>query len=283
MSNERILEPIIDKLKLGLVDYLNALPIYYAILKGEFQLPCDIVKATPVILNQKIARGELDISLVSSFEYAQRSQRYYLLPQLSISADGPVRSIYLFTQTPLKSLKGNIYLTPNSYTSIHLVRYLLRKQNVGYIYDRKKASGDLCGEMLIGDEAIHKYHKHRFPYAYDLSQLWKEETGLPFVFAVWVVRREVFEKNPELVRQICGTLIQSRRKADELYHQMAGDHYRELFPTIDDCLSYLKNLRYDFSSSFQEGFLFFQKCCYELGFQERVSPLEFIELKADEK
>ena len=263
-------------LRLGVVNYLNALPVHYSIIKGLFHLPCELVYGTPVELNQKISKGDIDISLVSSFEYALHSSQYYVFPQLSISADGPVRSIYLFTKSPLESLEGRIYLTSHSHTSLHLVQYLLKEHNTTYIFGERPDVSEIDGEMLIGDEAIRCFYNPRFPHVYDLSELWKQRTGLPFVFAVWIVRREIFEKYSDTVREICQTLGDSRDTGKTAYQQMAQEYYQGVFPKVEDCVRYLTNLRYDLTPLFQEGFLRFQECCLEMGFLEKVSPLEFV-------
>ncbi|MGK5093604.1 menaquinone biosynthesis protein [Deltaproteobacteria bacterium TL4] len=266
-------------LKLGIVDYLNALPVYYDLLSGRAHLPCELVRGTPAALNLKIAAGELDVSNVSSFEYAQHFEHYYLLPHLSISADGPIRSIYLFCQTPLAQLEGTLYLTAHSQTSIHLLQYLLKDHPVTYLKGcRPETMGTLQGELLIGDEAIKSFYKPRFPQVYDLSFLWKEQTQLPFVFAVWVVRREVFDQRPEEVRHLCRTLIHSRESATSQYHKIAENYALGVFPTIEEGVRYMKNLCYDLTPPLMEGFLHFQKCCQELGFLEKVAPLHFIAL-----
>ncbi len=265
-------------LKIGVVDYLNSLPIYYLVLKGELPLSCEFVRGVPVELNQKMGLGQLDISLISSFEYAKHPNHYSIFPHLSISADGPVQSIYLFTQKPIESFSGRIHLTPHSYTSIHLLQYLLRKHDVQYLWERPASLNQMEGELLIGDEAIRTFYQPRFPHSYDLAAWWKRETDLPFVFAIWVVRREVYDREPESVHQICQTLIQSRQASRKLYPQMSEERYHGIFPTAAACTHYLENLEYDFSPRFQEGFLRFQQYCCELGFLQKVAPLRFISL-----
>ncbi|MBF0286170.1 MAG: menaquinone biosynthesis protein [SAR324 cluster bacterium] len=261
------------KIKLGIIDYLNVLPVYYGFLKKHFSIEWEAIKGTPTELNQQIAAGQLDIAVISSFEYAQNPDFYYLFPDLSVSANGAVHSIFLFSHIPLEELTGPVGLTRTSATSVHLLKYLLRNHEVTYFFsqdDDKKQT-----ELLIGDEAIRMYYTSQYPYAYDLSLLWNQETQLPFVFAVWVVRREIFEKHPQEVIKIYHYFLQSKQESVLFYDKMAAEFNRGIFPSAHACTDYLKNLRYDLSPSFQAGFLLFQQYCVELGFLKKVAPLQF--------
>lgn len=260
--------------KLGVMSVLNVLPVYYGILNGSIAVPCETVPGKVTELNQKLHQGEIDLSVISSFEYARNAEFYYLLPDLSISADGPVRSIYLFLDKPIEQLDGDyIRLTAFSMTSVHLIQYLLKDHNVQYTRDANEAA---VGELLIADEAIRRYYEKKDAYVYDLSSLWRDNTGLPFVFALWAVRRDSFEKNPALVHEIYKSLIKSKRDTGTLYHSMAADYHEGIFPTSEECEWYLKNLRYDLSEKYQEGFLRFQHEMMNIGKLPTIRPLVFL-------
>lgn len=265
-----------NDLKLGIIDYLNVLPVYYSILKNRHPKLWHAQRGTPVELNQMIERGEIDISVISSFEYAKHSDAYYVFPDLSVSAEGPVKSIFLFSQVPFNEISGPVGLTPTSATSIHLVKYLLRNHSISYFKADRSGTKDKVTELQIGDEAIRTQQMGHYAYAHDLSSLWFKETGLPFVFAIWVVRRDSFHRNPEGVYDIYQILLQSKIEALNQYLSMAIDYNREIFSSVEECAKYLKNLGYDLSAPFQEGFYLFQKYCVELGFLDQVAELEFL-------
>ncbi len=261
-------------LKLGIIDVLNVLPVYYNIISGDVTVSCDIYKGKVTELNNKLANGEIDISVISSFEYARNPELYLIFPHLSVGADGPVYSIYLFLDKPLEELDGDVIkLTEFSLTSVHLIQYLLKDSNVTFTQEKSDLA---CGELLIADEAICRFYEKRDPYVYDLSALWKEKTGLPFVFALWVTRKEVFEQAQNQVIQTYQALIQSRHKSKNLYDQMAAEKYHGVFPDANSCAEYLKNIHYDFSSDYQKGFQLFQKKLFELKKLDNIAPLEFI-------
>lgn len=260
--------------KLGVMSVLNVLPVYYGILNDTIIVPCEKVFGKVTELNHKLHQGEIDLSVISSFEYAQNSNCYYVMPDLSISADGPVRSIYLFLNKPIDQLSGDtIKLTNFSMTSVHLIQYLIKDKNT--LFTRDNAL-DTAGILLIADEAIRRYYEKTDAYVYDLSSLWRDKTGLPFVFALWAVRRDSYEKNPALVHEIYQTLLKSKRETGTNYIEMARDYYEGIFPNSEECEWYLKNLRYDLSEKYQEGFLRFQHEMMNIGKLSKISPLVFM-------
>lgn len=261
-------------LKLGVIEVLNVLPVYYSIISNQLKVPADIVKGKVTELNQKLENGDIDISVISSFEYARHADLYYVLPSLSVGADGPVHSIYLFLKKPLEMIDGGrIRLTKYSLTSVHLVQYLLKAYTVEYVSDLEQ---DVDGELLIADDAIKKFYRKDFGYCYDLSSLWKELTGLPFVFALWCVRKDSFKTAPLAVKKIQAALIDSKNNAEKYWNQMASEYYRGVFPNENSCLKYLKNIHYDLNPSFQEGYTLFQKKMVEIGKLKKIAPLELL-------
>lgn len=262
------------KLRLGVINVLNVLPVYYGILTKRIPVSCELVKGRVTELNQKLNRGELDLSVISSFEYAQNPDLYYILPNLSVSADGPVRSIYLFTKKPIEELRREkIKLTEYSLTSVHLIQYILEDLDVEYIQGR---DGECTGELLIADEAIRRFYEKRDNHVYDLASLWKQRTGLPFAFALWVVRRDSYEQNPEEIQKVYRALLESKKSATLFYETMARENYAGVFPDHISCAEYLKNLHYDFSERYQEGFHLFQKKMLQLEKLTKKAPLTFL-------
>jgi chorismate dehydratase len=197
--------------RVGRIRYINCFPVYGAIDRGVVDLGAPVVSGNPSELNALMAQGQLDVSVISAVEYARDSSRYLLLPDLGITSDGPVRSVMLFSRVPAERLDGKrVLLTRSSMTSVALTRLLFE-----HVWKSAPvfAAGD--GEMtdiarfgdephdarlVIGDAALLLANRLRgsdsampnpvdYPYVYDLGACWKEWTGLPFVFAVWVAQR----------------------------------------------------------------------------------------------
>ncbi len=261
-------------LKLGVIDVLNVLPVYYGIISKRVAVPSELIFGRVTELNQKLNRGDLDISVISSFEYARNSELYYILPDLSVSADGAVRSIYLFLNCPLDEIDGKrIQLTEFSLSSVHLIQTILEEREVTYSIGDKDESDGL---LLIADEAINRFYQKKDPHVYDLGELWKQKTGLPFAFALWVVRKDVFDKNKELIHQIYQALLESKAVSKNLFEEMANNRYQNIFPNAEICEEYLKNLHYDFSAPYQSGFNLFQEKMLQLNKLNKIAPLNFL-------
>ena len=191
-------------LRIGRIPYINCYPVYGAIDRGLIRIDAELVDGVPTALNARMAKGDLDVSVVSAVEYARDSRRYLLLPDLAISCDGPVRSVMLFSKKPATELSGRrVLISRSSMTSVALLELLF--ENVWHarpnfvptdaeISDVARfESEDHDARLVIGDAALllSSGASPRYPHAYDLGEVWKEWTGLPFVFAVWVAQRNV--------------------------------------------------------------------------------------------
>jgi chorismate dehydratase len=192
--------------RIGRIPYINCYPVYGGIDRGVIPLNGQLVDGIPSALNTLMAKGELDVSVVSAVEYARDSRRYLLLPDLAISCDGPVRSVLLFAKRPASELTGRrVIVSRSSMTSVALVELLC--ENVwrcrpefvpgdSELADIARfAQDEHDARLVIGDAALllrdgdHVPGRAEYPYVYDLGAEWKAWTELPFVFAVWVAQR----------------------------------------------------------------------------------------------
>lgn len=193
-------------LRIGRIPYINTYPVYGAVDRGLIDLDATLINGVPSALNAQMADGSLDISVVSAVEYAAHAERYLLLPDLAISCDGPVRSVMLFSKRPVSELDGaTVLVSRSSMTSVELLQ-LLFTERWGVTprlipADAERAdiehfAADLHdARLVIGDAALLLSSATNaagalYPHHIDLGQAWKEWTGLPFVFAVWVAQRK---------------------------------------------------------------------------------------------
>jgi chorismate dehydratase len=192
-------------LRIGCVKYLNARPL----IRGW---PGNVEFGHPSALCQRLAKGRLDVALVSSFEFL-RNPIYRIVGDVSISSDGPVYSVVVAHRGEFSNLE-EIELDPASETSVNLLRCLLAElgltprlidgvsENAGL----QSATGRIRrGEpafvgslpttrarLIIGDQAISFRQNHAGAFQFwDLGEQWKKLTGLPFVYALWLIRPEV--------------------------------------------------------------------------------------------
>ncbi|MGH3995112.1 MAG: menaquinone biosynthetic enzyme MqnA/MqnD family protein, partial [Pseudonocardiaceae bacterium] len=221
-------------MRLGRIPWINCYPVYGAVDRGLVSVPAELVTGTASELNDLLAAGELQVSVVSAVEYARNAAAYHLLPDLAITCDGPVHSVALFSRRPVAELDGcTVLLTASSRTSVLLLELLCRHRwNVRPRFATARAEApDLAGlaglpheaVLVIGDAALLLASQSRYPVRLDLGHEWKAWTGLPFVFAVWAARREAQSARVQAMYQ---RLLQSRAwglaHLDELAAAAAG-------------------------------------------------------------
>ena len=206
-----------SKFRIGSVKYLNAAPLTHG-LEGE------ITFATPARLAQLLRNDELDAALVSLTEVLL-NDRYDILDGVAIASLGEVFSVFLAHKKPLEEAK-EIFCDTASLTSVNLLKVLLGERGLKPEFkplENYAAASEKDFVLLIGDEAI---AFQRAPHAhaiFDLGTAWTELTNLPFVYAVWALRRGI--ENTELRRELRQTkrfgleridhLIETRAEFDE--------------------------------------------------------------------
>ena len=204
-------------MRLGRIGYVNCYPVYGAIDRGLVAAPATLVTGTPAELNDRLADGRLDLSVISAVAYAQRAGEYELLPDLAISSDGPVRSVLLFSRKPPEDLEGaRVLVSTASRTSVQLLD-LLARERWGVAFATESAPAERAdldrlatiphdAVLVIGDGALLLSAARAYPFVVDLGEAWKSWTGLPFVFAVWAARRTV---DRQAVRDVHRALLAS--------------------------------------------------------------------------
>jgi chorismate dehydratase len=208
--------------RVGHIQFLNCLPIYWGLVHSGALLDVELTKDTPDRLNDMLVAGELDIGPISLVEYLRNADDLLLLPDLAVGSDGPVLSVNLVSQVPLSELDGRrVALGSTSRTSVLLARMWLAEVH-GVRPDYFVCPPDLTtmlleadAAVLIGDAALRATYDapRRGLSVYDLGQVWRDWTGLPMVFAVWAARRDYAEANPGLVKDVHDAFVRSRDDA----------------------------------------------------------------------
>ena len=185
LQRESNLEHSLAPFRVGSVGYLNTVPL----TRG---LEEEVIYATPAKLAEMLQRDELDAGLVSVVEVLF-NDRYDILDGIAIACLGEVKSVLLAHRKPL-SEATEIYCDTASLTSVQLLRVLLAERGLNPQF-KPLATYDLAAlpdyAMLIGDPALDfalAPHEHEI---WDLGAAWFEMTSLPFVYAVWALRRGV--------------------------------------------------------------------------------------------
>jgi len=212
---------------MGKIDYINASPVYYGLDNGLKPDWIEMVPSPPAVLNGMIQEGKIAMSPVSSAFYGMNHKDLLILPDLSISSHGEVMSVILMSNYALDELHGRkIMLTRESATSCCLVKLLMAQKKRVPVFSTGKLNcledipGDVDAAMIIGDAAMTQPWESRFKYRFDLGRVWHRATGLPFVYALWVVQKKYAQAHPDAVRAALELFYQSRR--------VGYDHIKEV-------------------------------------------------------
>ena len=242
-------------MRLGRIGYVNCYPVYGAMDRGIVVPPATLVTGTPAELNDRLADGRLDVSVISAVAYAQHADALELLPDLAISSDGPVRSVILYSRRPVAELgDARVLVSSASRTSVYLLD-LLARDRWGVALETTPVPTEAAdlghlstvphdAVLVIGDAALLLGARRTYPYQVDLGEEWKRWTGLPFVFAVWAARREV---DRQAVRDVHRALLGSRQWGLGHLGDLAEQAARSTDVDLGDCVEYLAGLDYGLS------------------------------------
>ena len=198
-GNER---PVNDKkIRVGIVNYLNTLPLIYGLERPPIKDKIELVGAYPAKLAQMLATGEIDLGLIPVAAIPQLPT-WHLVGDYCIGTEGEIASVCLFSEVPMHEIK-KVYLDYQSRSSVALLRWLMKEywgihpQIVEASDDhyREEIKGTTAG-LVIGDRALEQRKISTF--IYDLGSEWKAITGLPFVFAAWVSREKLPDQFVEM-------------------------------------------------------------------------------------
>lgn len=252
-------------LRIGAVPFVNARPLVrFLNLDGFPQI--DLILEIPTKLTEMMSQGFLDAALMPSIEYF-RSQNYKLIPEISISADGSVESVCIFSKVSIENIR-RLALDATSRTSVALTKILL-KEIMGSLPALTSCPpttklGDLEADamLLIGDSAM-AFQRDEAATVLDLGEQWKKLTGLPFVYAMWVVQKDI-DTGP-----LKSQLFAARDSGLSQLPQIAAEAASDTGLSADQCLDYLKNImRYGLGDREIEALKRFQQLATEHGLCE---------------
>lgn len=244
-QTEADLENSLAPFKVGSVPYLNAAPLTRGLEEQISFMP-------PAKLAEKLRADELDAALVSITEVLL-TDRYDILDGIAVASLGEVQSVFLAHRQPLAEIK-EVYCDPASLAGLNLLKVLLAEHGLKPVLKPLpdyKSAAELQNVFLIGDPALEFVRGHHPHEIWDLGTAWYELTGLPFVYAVWALRRI---PNDQLRRRL--------REAKNFG-----------LDTLDYIISSRTEFDYDFRKDYLEWHIH-----YHLGTEERRGIAKFIEL-----
>jgi chorismate dehydratase len=276
----------LNSLRIGCVKYLNAHPLIRC-------WPGDIELDHPAALCQRLAKGELDVALVSSFEFL-RNPIYEIVDDVSISSDGPVYSVVVAHRDRISDIE-EIELDPASQTAVNLLRCLLAElnlkprliRNIDFQSVRpaglqlaeslaaESMSAGRTGNMpmlptarrarlLIGDQAIRFRQDHAGEVQFwDLGEQWKQLTDVPFVYALWLIRPEVADAK-QIADDLRALRDENLANLNKIIAEVVAGGVDSGDPKLDQQFLlryYRENLLFSFRDKEKEGLRVFAYLC----------------------
>ena len=182
-----------DRIRVGSVSYLNALPLFYGMRQGMLKEDAELLIDYPSAIAADLVSGKIDVGLVPVAVIPQMKE-WHLVTDYGIGCNGEVATVCLFSEVPLEEIK-ELMLDYQSRSSVALVQILCEKhwkisprQIPAYPGYESRIAGTTAG-LVIGDRAFLQ-RKHS-KYIYDLGSAWKAFSGLPFLFAAWISNKEL--------------------------------------------------------------------------------------------
>jgi chorismate dehydratase len=242
-------------LRVGRISALNMFPVYHHLETAH--LPgVSFTDGLPALLNAGVLSGRLDVSAMSSIEYARHAHDLALMPVGCIACEGAVDSIRLLCPVPPHRVTA-VAVTPHSASSVTLLRVLLGPDVPFRVMasDAEAPAALARGEavLLIADAALTAHRDRLAPYSVDLGEAWKQRTGLPMVFAVWAARRDVARTRPDALEAL-GHEITEARAAFLADPGAVATAAARRFPFDREFITgYLSRLRYAFGDAERAG------------------------------
>lgn len=246
-------------LRVGCVPYLNARPLIYA-------LPGEITLAHPSKLADLLQSGAIEVALVPIFAAFGRAD-FKIADGVAIAAHGEVYSVFMAYRGSLGEVKS-VALDPASCTSCQLLKCLLAEFHG--LRPEYVAPDAAEAQLLIGNQAIEFREKHGTEFSYlDLGADWMRWTGLPFVFAVWLMRGDLPNSSA-----IADALRESKREGLKFIQQIAHEQ-RDFSPAFAE--HYLRrHIQFDLGVAEKAGIRRFQELLVKHGLMTSASEPQFV-------
>jgi chorismate dehydratase len=179
-------------LTVGRIPFLVCAPFFHRFLDNPMP-EVRFLDGVPSEQNRRLREGIVMLSPSSSIEYAQNSENYVICDRFCTSSTLEIRSVKLFSKYKWENLSGKtVHLTRESETSIALLKLLSSQRfKVQPVWNADSFNEETCdARLLIGDRALVESSENKWDYDYDLASVWQSWQNLPFVFGLWIIRKE---------------------------------------------------------------------------------------------
>jgi chorismate dehydratase len=251
--------------------YLNSAPLIWSFNHGSCRNEVELVDAVPARCADLLADESVDFALVPVIEY-QRIGKAKLVADVCVGSRERVRSVVLTSRlNNLKKIKS-VAIDESSRTSATLVKIIF-KEFMGFeprwtttSPDIKQMLRENDAALIIGDPGMLFARDHL--HVWDMAGLWKENTGLGFVFAMWMSRENTETHIPDFA----AARDEGVAKIEEIVSEYASQ--TQLAPEeIRDYLN--KNIVFQIDENLSLGMQLYFKLAHKHGLIPEMKPLQF--------
>ncbi|HBZ97225.1 MAG TPA: hypothetical protein DEO57_05210 [Phycisphaerales bacterium] len=239
-------------LRLGVVEFLNTQPIIAGldVLQGV-----ELKHAVPSRLVELLESSEVDAALCSSIDYHQAKCDPVILPAPPLGCDGATHTVRLFARSPLDTI-DRVHCDSDSHTSVVLLQVVMQERYGRRVeilpFDASARSDWPDAVLLIGDKVVAAAPEDAaMPHQLDLGEAWKELTGLPFIFGIWLGRAD----GDQAALRLASDLLERQYRYNRMHLEgiLARVESERNWP-IDVADQYLReSIRYEFGPAQRAG------------------------------
>ena len=254
------------------VSFLNARPLIEGL---ENEPGVKLITDVPSRLLETLTLGSADVALCPVIDFQLSPDELCIVPAGAIGSDGPTLTVRVFSRTAMEEVRL-VHVDGDSHTSVALLQMVFAE-----LFDRDPEictleSSDVNGSdtaldtvLLIGDKVVHdEPDPSRYLHQLDLGEAWKELTGLPFVFACWMVRAghdlgdlpETLARRRELNRHRVEDIVAAHGASSGWPEDLAAKYLGEI-------------LRYELGARELESIKLFWSKCHDLDLISQVRPM----------
>ena len=254
------------------VSFLNARPLIEGL---EDEPGVKLITDVPSRLLETLILGRADVALCPVIDFQLSPDELCIVPVGAIGSDGPTLTVRVFSRTPMEGVR-QVHVDGDSHTSVALLQIIFaelfgRDPEICALDSSDVNGSDTAPDtvLLIGDKVVHdEPDPYRYPHQLDLGEAWKELTGLPFVFACWMVRAghdlgglpETLARRREINRHHINDIVAAHGASSGWPEDLAARYLGEI-------------LRYELGARELESVGIFWSRCYELGLFNRLRPM----------
>tara|TARA_Y100001970_G_scaffold60968_1_gene77632 strand:- start:582 stop:1367 length:786 start_codon:yes stop_codon:yes gene_type:complete len=244
-----------SQIKLGHMTYINSAVFYSNLPQSKYTLH----PYTPREMAKSIEENRIFAGPIPYAEIIRLGKKITPLSNIGVACKNDAKSVFVFSNISISKLKIKkkkiiIAVTSHSATSVQLLRILLRDywSLENYEFVKEDSYHDIC--LVIGDPAIKLKKSGSYKFVYDLASIWKELTGLPFVFAEWVSNQSSLQESNILSENIKNSIELSNKNLEKLAHKFSGHYFDE-----NEIVNYINNFTYILDDECRKGQLEFKK------------------------